>query len=328
MFAGDEVQTFHIDTPLIQSEPLTRILGRPVFLKMDALQPTGSFKLRGISYACQKYVAGGARHLVSSSGGNAGYAVAYVGRHLGVDVTVVVPETTPTEMRELIAAEGATVLIHGRVWVQAHAYALGLAYDTDAVLIHPYDDPLLWQGHSTLIDEVCTKMPKPAGVVLAVGGGGLLCGVAEGMRRCAWDDVPIIAVETAGAAKFARSCVAGQIVTLNAIDTVATSLATSRISRSAWDWAQQRPVFSHVVTDAQAIRACLLFADDHRVLVEPSCGATLAAAYFPESTPPCENPDAPLLVIVCGGVGVTRARLVQWEAELTGLDTFTVSTTA
>lgn len=313
---GHGMNEFYINTPLVVSDALSRTVGVPVYLKMDALQPTGSFKLRGMSVACQNAVNNGARHLVASSGGNAGYAVAYIGRRLGVEVTVVVPETTSPEMREKIASEGATIMVHGRVWAQAHAYAQCLAYDTEAALIHPYDNPLLWQGHSTLVDEVVPLMPKPALVILAVGGGGLLCGVVEGMHRHGWQDVPVLAVETEGSDKLSASLAAGRLIRRDAACTVATSLATDRITRRAWEWAHQHPVWPCVVSDAQAIEACLRFADDQRVLVEPSCGAALASAYFRLGNMSSLGPERPILIIVCGGIGVSRARLREWEEQL------------
>ena len=90
----------HIETNLLQSRPLSMKAGRSVWLKLEALQPPGSFKIRGVGHACEIYVARGAKKLVSSSGGNAGLAVAYAGRLLGVPVTVVVPETTTEREKE------------------------------------------------------------------------------------------------------------------------------------------------------------------------------------------------------------------------------------
>ena len=105
----------HIDTPLVESRALSASSGRAVWLKLDALQPSGSFKLRGVGFACETHHARGARRFVSSSGGNAGLAVAYAGRQLGVPVTVVVPETTTERARELLRLEGAEVVVVGRV---------------------------------------------------------------------------------------------------------------------------------------------------------------------------------------------------------------------
>lgn len=102
----------HINTPLINSRPLSQISERNVWLKMDALQPSGSFKIRGVGLACQEYYQKGARSFISSSGGNAGLAVAYAGRMLGIPVTVVVPETTSKRAIDLLRLEQAKVIVH------------------------------------------------------------------------------------------------------------------------------------------------------------------------------------------------------------------------
>lgn len=179
----------HITTPLIESLPLSAHAGREVWLKMETAQPCGSFKLRGVGLACETHVARGAQRLVSSSGGNAGLAVAYAGRKLGVPVVVVVPETTPARARELLQLEGAQVQVVGASWQEANAHAQSLMGARDA-FIHPFDDPLLWQGHASLVDEVAQAGLVPDAVVLSVGGGGLLSGVAQGMQRNGWGRCP------------------------------------------------------------------------------------------------------------------------------------------
>ena len=115
----------HIASPLIESRPLERSRGGRVLLKMDALQPTGSFKIRGIGLACQRLHAAGCRRFVSSSGGNAGLAIAYAGRKLGVPVTVIVPENTRERARNLIREQGADVIVFGQSWQEAHEHAQG-----------------------------------------------------------------------------------------------------------------------------------------------------------------------------------------------------------
>ena len=196
--------TLHIETPLIEFRTMSVTTGRSVWIKLDALQPPGSFKIRGIGHACETYLARGARRFISSSGGNAGLAVAYAGRRLGVPVTVVVPETTTERAKELLRLEKAEVIVHGASWQEANAFAQSLIGASDAFL-HPFDDPLLWQGHATLVDEVFRSGLKPDAVVLSVGGGGLLSGVVEGLHRNGWSDIPVFAVETTGAALISCS---------------------------------------------------------------------------------------------------------------------------
>ena len=105
------MQRLHIATPLIESRALSDGARRAVWLKIESMQPSGSFKIRGIGHACQEYHRRGAHRFISSSGGNAGLAVAYAGRRLGVPVTVVVPHSTSARARELLAAERAELVV-------------------------------------------------------------------------------------------------------------------------------------------------------------------------------------------------------------------------
>jgi L-serine/L-threonine ammonia-lyase len=249
--------TLHVETALVESRPLSFIAERSVWLKLEALQPPGSFKIRGIGHACEAYRAQGARRFVSSSGGNAGLAVAYAGRRLGVPVTVVVPETTTERAKELLRQETAEVIVHGPSWQEANSLALSLVGETDAFL-HPFDDPLLWQGHATLVDEVFRSGLKPGAVVLSVGGGGLLVGVIEGLHRHGLRDVPVFAVETEGAASFHAAVKAGRTVELERITSIATSLGAKRVCEKALQCAKKHPVRSVLVSDRSALSACLL----------------------------------------------------------------------
>lgn len=297
----------HINTPLIESRPLTALANCSVWLKLDALQPCGSFKLRGVGHACEHHHKRGATQFISSSGGNAGLAVAYAGRKLGVPVTVVVPETTTERAKELLGLEGAELIVHGSSWQEANELALTLLSPTNA-FIHPFDDPLLWTGHATLIDEVAQSGQRPDAVVLSVGGGGLLCGVIEGLVRNGWQDVPVIAVETEGAASFHASTKAGQLVEIDRISSVATSLGAKKVCDQAYQYSLTHPIQSVVVTDQAAILACKQFLADHRVLVEPACGAALSLAY---ETPMLAGYDR-VLMVVCGGATATPTQIEQW----------------
>jgi L-serine/L-threonine ammonia-lyase len=300
--------TLHIDTPLLESQPLSHALGRRVLLKMDALQPPGSFKIRGIGYACEQHAKNGKRRFVSSSGGNAGIAVAYAGRALSVPVTVVVPQSTGERAKELIRMQNADVVVHGATWQEANAHALELLGPDDA-FIHPFDDPLLWHGHASMIDEVVRAGVTFDAVVLSVGGGGLMSGAIEGLKRNGLDHVPVIAVETEGASSLAQSVRAGKRIELPGITSVATSLGAKQVCEQAFELTQTHPVECVVVSDAEAVAASRRFVDDHRVLVEPACGASLALAY--RRTEALQRFET-VLVIVCGGAGTTIEQLDAW----------------
>ncbi|MNO87112.1 Phenylserine dehydratase [compost metagenome] len=303
--------TLHIHTPLIESRSLSLAAGCSVWLKLEALQPCGSFKLRGVGHACEIHHARGARHFVSSSGGNAGLAVAYAGRKLGVAVTVVVPETTTERAKQLLRQEDANVVVHGSSWQEANALAQTLVGPDDA-FIHPFDDPLLWAGHASLIDECAAAGYKPDAVVLSVGGGGLLSGVVEGLKRNGWDDVPVLAVETEGAASLHAALQAGHPVELDRIASVATSLGAKRVADQALACARSHPLHSQLVSDRAALEACERFLLDHRILVEPACGAALALVTTPQALAAYGN----VLVVVCGGATATLEQIQAWLKQL------------
>jgi L-serine/L-threonine ammonia-lyase len=294
-----------IKTPLIQSLVLSQLNQCQVWLKMEALQPSASFKQRGISHACQKYFEQGAQRFISSSGGNAGLAVAYTGRQLGIPVTVVVPETTAQRARELIAQQGAEVIVHGASWTEANALAQSLLTQHD-VFIHPFDHPLLWEGIIPMIDEVIADGVTPDAVVLSVGGGSLLSGVAAGLKKHGLAHIPIYAVETQGTASLHASIVAQQHVELDQVSGIATTLAAKKVCQNAFEVSQALEVRSLVVSDQDTVDACLKFIDDHRILVEPACGATLSVLYDQGIQ---FKPADQVLVIVCGGAGITLETL-------------------
>ena len=302
--------TLHINTPLLSSPYFRSAGGKPVLFKMDALQPSGSFKLRGVGRFCRHAVETGATAIICASGGNAGFAAAYAGRQLGVPVTIIVPATTSAEAKRAIQAMGAKVEVQGSVFDESAEYAQELAARTGAAYVHPFNHPLVWDGHATVIDEVVGSGALFDCVVTSVGGGGLLVGIVTGLRRNSLSHVPVIAVETIGADSLHQSISAGRVITLPAITSIATSLGARRVADEAFAVTKSHPITSVTVTDAQAVAACLRFADEHRVLVEPACGAAIAVldAHL-ELLARFERP----LVEVCGGVGVSLRRLLEWK---------------
>ncbi len=303
----------HRETPLLESVPLGAASGRRVFLKMENMQPAGSFKLRGIGRVCEEAARAGATRFISPSGGNAGYAAAWAGRELGVCTTVIVPVTTSEEAKNAIAALGAEVVVSGESWKESNELALKMAgEDPKSKYIHAFDDPVMWDGHGTLMDEAAKQGPKPGAVVLSVGGGGLLCGVVAGMDRNGWGDVPVLACETEGAASFAAAVAAGEIVELEGISSVATSLGARAVAPHALEICRDHRIIPYVVPDEAAVSACGRFLDDHRVLVEPACGVSLSAIY--DNTPLLGDAGT-VLVVVCGGIGISAAKLRDLETR-------------
>ena len=302
----------HIETPLLRSRALSVKSGRNVSLKLEALQPSGSFKLRGVGFACEHHKRNGAQRFVTSSGGNAGYAVAYAGRELGVPVTVVVPRTTSERAQHLIQGEHAEVVVHGASWAESNAHAIAMLRDGDAYL-HPFDDPLLWEGHATMVDEMARQTQRVDLVICSVGGGGLLAGVVAGLKRIGWGGVPVLAVETEGADSFRQALEAGTPVTLPRIQSIATSLGANRVAEQAVKLAKEYPIRNCLVTDAEAVRGSVALLEEHRLLTEPACGASVAAL---DLISDCFPDARDVVVIACGGVGTTSQQLQGWATKL------------
>ncbi|KAL7553569.1 hypothetical protein ACHAWF_016883 [Thalassiosira exigua] len=376
-------------TPLIRSAPLSDLCGpHDVYLKLDLLQPSGSFKDRGMGHLCatvrRVYDAnrrreaegrgeggesgGGRMKVVSSSGGNAGLAATTVAKKMpGMDVSVVVPETTKPMVVEKLRTLGAEVTVHGANWNAADGLARKWVEEAKevgegAVYVSPYDNPLLWTGHSTVIDEMVSQLLaspssshlKVGAVLASVGGGGLLCGILEGIERTRFGEDPrrsdvvkgtkVVACETEGAASFAASFERNSasskggdgdltMVRLDGITSVATSLgalevtpiAVSRSLRhrergSESGGGDGEDVLSATCTDAEAVEACARFARDHRMLVEPACGAALAPLYSERLRSRIledlgGDGRRAIVVEVCGGSGVDVELLAGWKRK-------------
>ena len=312
----------HVDTPFLYSSPLSAASGTRVYVKMDSLQPSGSFKIRGIGHMCQRAYADGAREFVCASGGNAGLAVAYAARCLCARAVIYVPSTTPEFLRDRLTADGAEVRVHGSVWNEADLAAREYVSSSSSspasqrVYIPAFDHPDLWEGHASIVREMLTLGIRPAAIVCAVGGGGLLNGIVRGLSSCGLSDVPVLAVETHGANCFAEAVRNGSPVRLPAITSIAKSLGALQVSDESLRLSKVHRIVPFEVSDRQAAEACARFLDDHRVLVEPACGAALAAAYIKGGIQKALGVEGAVFVVVCGGQAVTMKHLEEWLQTL------------
>lgn len=297
---------FYINSPILKMPQ--HLIGRhlsnvDVYLKLDNMQPSGSFKDRGISNMVveimkEKKV----EMLVSSSGGNAGHAVATVGQKLGIPVDVFVPVTTKSMMVEKLKRKGANVIIHGKTWSEADVLARQANENhAGSCYIPPFDDLRIWNGNSSIIDELAEQNIKPNKIVLSVGGGGLLRGIQIGILKHGWQDyTQVIAAETIGTASFAKGYACNKPEALDCIDSIATSLGALSVVPSCLNSGVITTPFT--VTDRDAVIAIRRFADDYNMLVEPACGASLSYVYneFPVGfIPPPPLPQLPSSSAIC-----------------------------
>lgn len=312
-----------MDSPLRDSVPLTKRAGTSIYLKLDNAQPTGSFKIRGIGHFCKTWAERGCERFVCSSGGNAGLAAAYSARKLGIPATILVPTTTPSFTIDRLKDEGAEVSVVGEMLDDTIEHAKEMVKNNPGwVYVPPFDDPLIWEGHTSIVKELKKVHNfKPGAIALSVGGGGMLCGVVQGLREVGWEDVPIIAMETRGADSLNAAVTAGKLVTLPEITSVAKTLGAKTVGLQALKVAQTHPVFSEVVTDQDAVLAVERFVDDEKILVEPACGAALAVVYSNvvqrlQKEGKLKAELGPVVIVVCGGNNITLGQLARLKDQL------------
>ncbi|TFK72540.1 tryptophan synthase beta subunit-like PLP-dependent enzyme [Pluteus cervinus] len=332
------------ETPLIYSNRLSERLAAHVYLKLENLHPSCSFKYRGVSLFVEraKEKHGTDLHLVIASGGNAGLAAACAARVLNVRCTVYIPEGVAERTLFLLKQEGANVVVRGRVYAKALEAALeNVKQESNAVMVPAYDDPVLWEGHGSIVDEVERQLrQKPDALFCSVGGGGLLGGLIIGCERKGWDDVKIVALETIGSDCFYHSMALnkGTGVTLpvgitrvrderhgvdlahfdNFTSKAAGSLGASQPSSTVIKMALQRSGGVQCVTipDQLSMQAAVRFTEDHRMLVELACSTTLSPAYKTqlfEKVVPSSTDKKTVVFIVCGGFKTSLDDMVEYR---------------
>jgi threonine dehydratase len=214
-------------TPMMQAGPARRALapGADVTFKLEHLQISGSFKARGaLNKALSMPPEALARGLVTASGGNHGLGVAFAAWQAGVPATIFLPTNTPESKLAKLKAWGASVTLHGVDWFESNQAALALARAENLSYLHPFADPAVIAGQGTLALEILEDAPETGVIIAAIGGGGLISGVALAARALK-PDIRILGVEPTGASSIHDSVKAGRLVTLDAVRTRVGTLA-------------------------------------------------------------------------------------------------------
>ena len=283
----------------IRRTPLWRLPGRPlgldvaeVWLKLEHLQHSGSFKARGMFNRLRSSEVPAAGVTIAS-GGNAGIAVACAARAAGVPCEVFLPEVSTPAKRAALAALGAVVRVQGAQYPQALQACLERQAQTGALLMHAYDQPEVVAGAGTLGAEIEDEAGLPDRVLVSVGGGGLIAGLAAWFAsRCR---VEALEPERAPTLHAARQ--AGAPVDVEVGGLAADSLGARRIGRIAWAVSQRHVADCHLLSDEQIARAQRRMWDELRLAVEPAAALPLAALWEGRVKP---RPDERVAVIVCG----------------------------
>lgn len=264
-------------TPLVRSRPLSEATQANIYLKFEQMQRGGSFKVRGATYKLSRLtdeqrLAG----VITASAGNHAQGVAIAAAQLQVPCTIVVPENAPLTKVTATQKLGAQVILSGATYDDAVQHALKLQQESGATYIPAFDDIEIITGQGTLGLEMLAEVPEADVIVVPIGGGGLISGIALAARTLK-PSIKIIGVEAAGAASMLASLQAGTLQTLPAIATIADGIAIKQPGKITFPIIQQLVDDVVVVDDEQIINAALLLMEQHKILVE-GAGATGVAA--------------------------------------------------
>ena len=303
-------------TPVQRSRSLSDRCGADVRLKMEHLQRTGSFKPRGAYNAVSKLVASdpSVDRVAAASAGNHAQGVALAADAVGIDATIVMPESAPGAKIEATRAYGAEVVLHGAAFADAMDHARTLVDDPHTRFIHAFDDPDVVAGQGTIGVEVLDAAPAVDTVLVPVGGGGLAAGVATAIDARA-PAVRVVGVQTEGASTLAESLTAGELVTRDQPDTIADGIATGGLSELTFELLDAHLDDVVVVSDDDVAAAILLLLERAKQMVE-GAGATAAAALLDDEI--VERLDVAgetVVPLLCGGnIDVTTLKEVLTHA--------------
>ncbi|GGS48157.1 threonine/serine dehydratase [Streptomyces griseoviridis] len=297
-----------VRTPTVPSPGLSGLLGVEVTAKLELLQRTGSFKARGaVAKLLSLTPAERAAGVVAVSGGNHGIALAVMAAALDMKATVVMPRSAPARSVRTAEDAGAVVRLTDSM---AEAFALAERLGTEGLTpVHPFDDPVVIAGQGTVGLELADDAGELTDVLVSIGGGGLVSGVAAALRARR-PDVRVWGVETEGAEAMSRALAAGGPVRVE-VSSISSTLSAPAVSRLTYDHVSALVTEVLVVPDREAVRGSLELAEHAKVWTEPAAGCLLPAA---RRVIERVGPGARLGLVVCGG-NATVADMAAWSAR-------------
>ncbi|MFE2278736.1 threonine/serine dehydratase [Streptomyces sp. NPDC059454] len=303
--AAERIAGHVVRTPTVPSPGLSALLGVPVTAKLELLQRTGSFKVRGA--AAKLLSLGGAERaagVVAVSGGNHGIALAVMAAALDVKATVVMPRSAPVRAVEIAESAGASVRVTDDM---DGAFALMTRLQREGLtLVHPFDDPVVIAGQGTVGAEFAADAGDLTDVLVSIGGGGLIAGVAAALRALR-PGVRIWGVETEGAQAMSEALAAGGPVPVK-LTSIVSTLSAPAVSQLTYEHVSELVTEVLVVPDREAVRGSLELADHAKVWAEPAAGCLLPAA---RRVLERVGEGARLGLVVCGG-NATTGDMIAW----------------
>ncbi|MFC5854255.1 threonine/serine dehydratase [Streptomyces chlorus] len=297
-----------VRTPTVPSPGLSALLGAPVTAKLELLQRTGSFKARGaVAKLLSLNEAERAAGVVAVSGGNHGIAVAVMAAALDVKSTVVMPRSAPARSVEVAETAGASVRLADDM---EGAFALTTRLQQEGLtLVHPFDDPVVIAGQGTVGLEFAEDAGDLTDVLVSIGGGGLVSGVAAALRARR-PGIRIWGVETEGAQAMSEALLAGGPVPVG-LSSIVSTLSAPAVSQLTYEHVSELVTEVLVVSDREAVRGSLDLADHAKVWTEPAAGCLLPAA---RQVLERVGEGAGIGLVVCGGNAAT-GDMIAWASR-------------
>ncbi len=261
-------------TPVMASSYLGRQVGVQLYFKLELFQKTGSFKPRGVLNKLH-HLSPEDKHkgVITLSAGNHAQALAWAATQSGISSTVVMPAAAVRSKIEATRSySGEVILTEGDLL----ATCLAIQKERDLTLVHPFDDPMIIAGHGTVGLEILEDVPKVDAVVVGVGGGGLISGIATALKA-EKPEVKVIGVEPEGASAMTQSLQRGEVVRLERVDTIADGLAAPFAGRHTLAHVQAYVDDLVIVSDQEIVEAMVLILERCKVVAEPAAASTLAA---------------------------------------------------
>ncbi len=293
-----------VETPLCRSQVLSDVMGFDVYLKLENLQVTGAFKIRGC-YNKMAKLGLGTKGIIAASSGSHGIASALAASQLGIPATVVMPSASPEIKRKRVKGYGASLVIHGETYDDAYALAKEMAAAEDKVFVPSFDDIDIIIGQGTVALEILEALPDVDFIGCPVGGGGLYAGMLLAVRALR-PDVSVWGVQSEGAASGALSFKSGRIEHLDRLNTIADAIAVKAPGKVPFEIIKQYGDGIATTADSRILEAMgrlLLWA---KVLAEPAAAATLAVDW-----PAVTGRTPRKAVFVISGGNVSRALLAR-----------------
>ena len=275
--AREHLKNVLLPTPLMYSPIFSEESGNNIYIKPENLQKTGAFKIRGAYNKMLKLTeAEKQRGVIASSAGNHAQGVAYAARELGIKAVIVMPKTTPLIKVQSTKKYGAEVVLYGDVYDDAYQKAKELEEKEGYVFVHPFNDPDVLEGQGTIALEILEQLPQTDVIVVPIGGGGLISGIACAAKQIK-PELKIVGVEPSGAASATEALKKNKLVTLPEANTIADGTAVKRIGELNFEYIKKYVDEVVTVDDYELTEAFLLLTEKHKIIAENSGVLPLAA---------------------------------------------------